>query len=266
MAHKATSSTIEEMARKIFGERAESYTVSAPHTDKEVLGRIVELARPRSNWIALDIATGAGHAAFAIAPHVASVIATDLTPEMLEQAERLKSERGIGNTEFREADVHALPFDDNEFDLVICRLAAHHFSDIKLALREMRRVLKPGGRLVINDRSVPEDDFVDQCMNELDWYHDESHVRQYRPSEWRTMMTDTGFAVETAELYTKHRPLTSLTAAVGEENVRKLHARLEGLNEEQRQALNLTEVDGEPHINHWYVLISAENPEASEHP
>lgn len=259
MAHKATSSTIEEMARKIFGERAESYTVSAPHTDKEVLGRIVELARPRSNWIALDIATGAGHAAFAIAPHVASVIATDLTPEMLEQAEKLRAERGIGNTEFREADVHALPFDDDEFDLVICRLAAHHFSDIKLALREMRRVLKLGGRLVINDRSVPEDDFVDQCMNELDWYHDESHVRQYRPSEWRAMMTDTGFAVETAELYIKHRPLTSLTAGVGEENVRKIHARLNGLNDDQKQSLNLTEVNGETYINHWYVLISADN-------
>jgi len=251
------SHTIEEMAKKIFGERAENYTASAPHTDQKVLDRIVELARPKSDWLALDIATGAGHAAFAIAPHVASVIATDLTPEMLEQAEKLRIRREINNTQFREADVHALPFPDGDFDLVICRLAAHHFSNIKLALDEMKRVLKAGGRLVINDRSVPEDDFVDQCMNVLDWYHDESHVRQYRPSEWVSMLESSGFKVESVELYTKHRPLTSLTKDVNQENVRKIHQKLDSLNDNQRQALNLTDQDGELFINHWYVMLAA---------
>jgi len=252
-----TITTIEEAAKKIFGERAETYTASAPHTDLAALGKLIELAQPQSDWTALDIATGTGNTAFALAPHVAAVIGLDLTPEMLAQAENQRLTRGITNVSFREGDVHALPFPDAGFNLVTSRLAPHHFSNIKLALSEIKRVLRPDGRLVIDDRSVPEDDFVDACMNELDWYHDESHVRQYRPSEWRTMLAEAGFVVESATLYTKHRPLTSLTKDVREENVQKIHARLAGLTEEQKLALNLAEVNGEPHLNHWYVLISA---------
>ena len=253
-------SSIEESAKKIFGERAASYTTSAAHADEQVLARIVELARPQLDWTALDIATGTGHTALAVAPHVASVIGFDLTPEMLTEAEKLRAARGASNVTFREGDVHSLPFSNASFDLVTSRRAPHHFSNIKLALSEMKRVLRPGGRLLIDDRSVPEDDFVDACMNELDWYHDESHVRQYRPSEWQTMLKEAGFAVELAELYTKRRPLTSLTKDVREENVRKIHARLEALNEQQRQALHLAEVNGEWYINHWYVLLAATSP------
>ncbi|MFI5280983.1 MAG: methyltransferase domain-containing protein [Gemmatimonadales bacterium] len=252
--------SIEESAKRIFGERAASYTISAAHADEHVLARIVELARPRPDWTALDIATGTGHTALAVAPHVASVIGFDLTPEMLAEADKLRAARGVSNVTFREGDVHALPFPDASFDLVTSRRAPHHFSNITLALGEMKRVLRPGGRLLIDDRSVPEDDFVDACMNELDRYHDESHVRQYRPSEWQAMLGQAGFAVELAELYTKHRPLASLTDDVGEANVRKIHARLEALNEQQRRALHLTTMNGELYINHWYVLLSATSP------
>lgn len=252
--------TIEETAKQIFAARAELYTTSAAHTDQEVLARLVQLAAPQPDWTALDIATGTGHTALAIAPHVAAVIGLDLTPEMLAEADRLSRARGLNNVTFREGDVHALPFPDAGFDLLTSRRAPHHFSNIKQALSEMRRVLRPGGRLVIDDRSVPEDDFVDQCMNELDWLHDESHVRQYRPSAWQTMLTEAGFTVETVEPYTKQRPLTSLTAGVSAENVRRIYARLEGLNDEQRRKLNLTTVDGELHSNHWYVLLGARKP------
>jgi ubiquinone/menaquinone biosynthesis C-methylase UbiE len=253
-------SSVEESAKKIFSERAKTYTTSAAHADEQVLARIVELARPQLEWTALDVATGTGHTALAIAPYVASVIGFDLTPEMLAEADKLRAARGVGNVTFREGDVHTLPFPNASFDLVTSRRAPHHFSNIKGALREMNRVLRPGGRLLIDDRSVPEDDFVDACMNELDRYHDESHVRQYRLSEWHTMLKDAGFALDHAELYTKHRPLTSLTTEVREENVRKIHTLLETLNEQQRQALNLAELNGELYINHWYVLLAATSP------
>ena len=251
---------IEESAKKIFGERAQSYTTSAAHADEQVLARIVELARPQLDWRALDIATGTGHTALAVAPYVASVIGFDLTPEMLAEADKLRAARGVSNVTFREGDVHTLPFLNASFDLVTSRRAPHHFSNIKLALSEMKRVLRPGGRLLIDDRSVPEDDFVDACMNDLDRYHDESHVRQYRPSEWQTMLKEAGFALDLAEVYTKHRPLTSLTKDVCEENIRKIHARLATLTEQQRQALNLADVNGELYINHWYVLLAATSP------
>jgi ubiquinone/menaquinone biosynthesis C-methylase UbiE len=252
--------SIEDSAKKIFGERAKSYTVSAAHADEQVLASIVELARPQLEWTALDVATGTGHTALAVAPYVASVIGFDLTPAMLAEADKLRAARGVSNVTFREGDVHTLPFPNASFDLVTSRRAPHHFSNIRLALSEMKRVLRPGGRLLIDDRSVPEDDFVDACMNELDWYHDESHVRQYRLSEWQTMLEEAGFALDRAELYTKHRPVTSLTKDVREENVRKIHALLETLNEQQQQALNLAEVNGELYSNHWYVLLAATSP------
>ena len=249
--------TIEEKAKEIFGARAATYTASAPHVDRDALAKVIEAAQPQPTWTALDIATGTGNTAFALAPHVANVIGLDLTPEMLAQAEAQRAARGLTNVSFREGDVHALPFADASFDLVVSRLAPHHFSNLKHALNEIRRVLRSGGRLVIDDRSVPEDDFVDACMNELDWYHDESHVRQYRPSEWQKMLSEAGFVVEGVEPYSKLRPLTSLTANVSEENVRKVYARLAGLKEEEQQKLGLTEINGEPYLNHWYVLLSA---------
>ncbi len=249
--------TVEATAKRIFAERAAFYTTSTVHTDPSVLARVVGLAAPQPQWTALDIATGTGHTAFALAPHVASVIGIDLTPEMLSEAERLRAERGIGNVVFRPADVHHLPFEDASFDLVTCRRAAHHFSDIALALSEIRRVLRPGGRLVIDDRSVPEDDFVDRWMNQLDWYHDESHVREYRPSEWRQMLTAAGLAMETVETYTLHRPVSALTDGVSTANAAEIHRILAGLTADQRMAFNLVDVNGQPYLNHWYVLIAA---------
>ena len=247
----------EERAQKIFGDRAAFYTTSPAHTDPKILARVVELARPQPDWAALDIATGSGHTAFALAPHVRWVTGIDITPEMLREAEKLRVERSIENVVFRTGDVHNLPFDDASFDLVTCRRAAHHFSNINRALQEIRRVLRPAGRIVIDDRSVPEDDFVDRCMNLLDTYHDESHVREYRPTEWRSMLEGAGFAVEIVEPYTRHRPISALTARVSEENVRKIREILESFTPAQREVFNLEEKNGELHLNHWFVMVSA---------
>lgn len=247
----------EELARKNFGARAEYYTRSASHTDPQILARVVDVARPQTQWRVLDVATGAGHTAFALAPRVANVTAIDLTPEMLGEAKKLAAELQMSNVEFQIADIHALPFPDGSFDLLTCRRAAHHFSNIAKALSEMHRVLTPGGRLVIDDRSVPEDDFVDKTMNQLDWLHDESHIRQYRASEWERMLREHHFGIEVIEPYSRSRPLTSLTKDVTSENVAKIHAILNGLDGAQRQALGFAKVDSQDHIYHWYVLISA---------
>lgn len=251
-------SSLEEKAREVFGERAAFYATSKCHTDPDVLRRLVELAHPRPDWQALDIGAGAGHTAFALAPHVSEVIATDLTPAMLAQGEKLQARNGLTNVSFRVADAHDLPFADASFDLVTCRRAAHHFARIERSIAEMARVLKPGGRIVIDDRSLPEDDFVDRTMNELDLYHDRSHVRQYRPSAWQQMLEAAGIHVDAVQPYTRHRPLTDLTKDVVPEDVALIHAAVASWSDEERQKMYYAEQDGEPYINHWYVMVAGE--------
>jgi SAM-dependent methyltransferase len=252
--------SIEDKARQIFGERAAFYTTSAAHTDPTALAGLIAFAAPQPHWSVLDIATGTGHTALALAPLVGQVIGFDLTPEMLSEAERLRQAQAAANVTFRQGDVHHLPFADGSFDLVTCRRAAHHFSDIKRALAEIARVLRPGGRLVMDDRSVPEDDWADHFVNKLDWYHDESHVREYRPSEWLAMLAGSGLMVEAMDTPIRHRPVTAYTEGVGEANVAAIHAMLEGLTDAQRALLNMQQVDGQPFLNHWYVLVAAHKP------
>lgn len=249
-------SSKEVQAKSIFGQRAAFYTTSKCHTDPEVLGRVVGMARAQQDWRALDIGTGTGHTAFALAPVVAQVVATDITPEMLAQAERLQAQNGLANVSFQVADAHNLPFDDASFDLVTCRRAAHHFARIEQAVAEMVRVLRPGGRLVIDDRSVAEDDFVDATMNELDRYHDRSHVRQYRPSQWQAMLEAAGLTVDGVEPYTRHRPLAALTGKADPEDIPLLEQSVASWDEAEREKMNYAEKDGEVYINHWYVLVA----------
>ncbi len=239
----------------VFGQRAAFYTTSAVHKEKVVLDHLVELAHVQPTDRVLDVATGTGHTAFAFAPHVREVIATDITPEMLVEGERLKEEGGMTNVKFQLADAHQLPFEDASFDVVTCRRSAHHFTAIRKALREMHRVLRPGGRLVIDDRSVPEDDFVDATLNQLDVLHDHSHIREYRPSEWKRMMQEAGCKGEVVESYTKHRPLSAFTNGVEPEDVAEIERIIAGLNVAERAALNVAEKGGEIHLNHWFVMV-----------
>lgn len=247
----------EDKARRIFGERATYYTTSATHADAGTLGRLVSSAQPQPDWRALDVATGTGHTACALAPHVANVTGLDLTPQMLSEAQRFCQTREVCNVAWVEGDAHYLPFANEVFQLVTCRRAAHHMANIQQALDEMRRVLATGGRLVIDDRSVPEDDILDGLMNDLDKLHDASHVREYRPSAWSVLLKATGFELEQLEMYIQHRPLSALTDGIGPAEVQRIEERLHHLGPHEQEGLQWSQVDGVWHLNHWYVLLAA---------
>ena len=130
------------IVRSQFGVAAADYATSEVHAKGESLARIVELAAPQTTWHVLDVATGAGHMAAAFAPHVASVVASDITKEMLTEAGKLAASRNLLNMTTATAEAGSLPFADETFDLVCCRLAAHHFPSLERFVSEVRRVLK----------------------------------------------------------------------------------------------------------------------------
>ena len=243
--------------RDIFAQRAAQYTTSACHTDPEALSKLAALCAPQPHWRVLDAATGTGHTALFLAPAVGFVAGIDLTPEMLAEATQLRIAQGVDNVSFGQADVSRLPFPDRCFELITCRRAAHHFPDIRRVLQEMSRVLRPSGTLVVDDRSVPEEETVDRLMNEFDRLHDPSHVRQYRPSEWRSMLEGAGFEVSSTEVYTKHRPISALTQDLSPGQIQSMISSMRGLSSKQTKLFDLEERDGEFHFNHWYLLVGA---------
>ena len=161
--------------REQFGKTAAAYVSSATHASGEDLERLIAVAAPRSTERALDLGCGVGHTLRRIAPLVSFAVGADATLEMM-QAGRA-SVVTAANTAFAQSDASALPFADAAFDVVTCRLAAHHFHDAASAFREVARVLRPGGRFVLVDNYAPDDPALDTFINELETLRDASHVR-----------------------------------------------------------------------------------------
>ena len=148
----------KSLSQKRFGEHAAGYVKSEGHAKGADLDRLLELAQPHEDWLVLDVATGGGHTALKFAPHVAKVVASDLTPKMLAAAKEYIRTQGVNNVEFKQADAEGLPFKDKRFDLVTCRIAPHHFPHVDEFVSESARVLKPGGLFLLQDHVLPEDE------------------------------------------------------------------------------------------------------------
>jgi len=196
------------LTRRQFGANAEAYATSPVHVRGASLGRLVEVLPLQSTWRVLDIATGSGSVALAVAPSVAEVVATDITPEMLDVAGRRFDEAGPGNISAEPADAHHLPYDDASFDLVTCRIAPHHFSDPDRFVAEGCRVLRPGGFFGLVDNVVPDGAKVADFANNWERKRDPSHIRCLSVNEWLEVFTKHGLEVEHRELISKEMGFT----------------------------------------------------------
>ena len=194
-----------DLVKRQFGAHAQHYVTSPDHAQGESLERMLELVQPRAEWQALDIATGGGHTARAFAPRVRQVTATDLTARMLTAAEKFIRGPGITNMAFCEAEAAALPFAEGEFDLVTCRVAPHHFPDCAWFVREMARVLKPGGVAAMIDNVVPQNPAAARHINALEKLRDPSHNWAYTQADWLGFFEAAGFEVTRAETFRKAR-------------------------------------------------------------
>lgn len=175
-----------------FGRQAPRYARSDSHAGDRDLDLLVEHLELTPGDRVLDIATGTGFTAFALATRASRVVGLDLTAGMLAEARRLSPASGIA---WIAGDAESLPFGDAVFDAVTVRRAPHHFPHLSQALGEMRRVVRPGGRIGIVDQVPPEDEAGRVLMERLEKLRDPSHVEALTATRWRALLAEMGIEV-----------------------------------------------------------------------
>lgn len=181
-------------AQAFFGERAQAYRASASHADAAELARMIAWIEPRRGERALDVATGGGHTARALAQAGCDVVATDATRAMLAEGQAQAQAQGRVLS-----DAQAMPFGAGTFDVVACRIAAHHFQDLPAFVRECARVLRRAGRLYVFDLTSPEDAQAAQIVDRIERLRDPSHVWSHAPSTWRAAIGAAGLRLARLE-------------------------------------------------------------------
>jgi ubiquinone/menaquinone biosynthesis C-methylase UbiE len=251
---------VPDDVRSRFAPVAANYTRSTFHASSERLQEVLDLARPKLGDLALDVATGTGNTAFALAPHVRRVIGLDVTSEMLDQARRLTAERGVKNVDWVLGDVADLPFPDDTFDLYTVRAAPHHFRDIDAFLREAFRVLKPGRDAAFIDCSPPA--AARELLHDVEVRRDPSHVKALTLEEWGAHFERAGFELEVASLreldwdYDEWMGNMAVDRALAE----ALAGVIEAAQGEALAQLHPVRREGRLRHAYWHCLIRAHKP------
>ena len=169
----------------VWSQRADAFRESPTHREGPDLDLLVEWCEPGPGVKVLDVATGGGHVARRLREAGCTVVTVDPAPGM-------------------KADVLApadhLPFEDGSFDVVTCRIAAHHFPDIRAAVAEMARV---SNRLLVIEDNV----FRGENVEEAERLRDPTHVHSYSEDEWKEMVTGAAFEVEQVEQFDRRQSI-----------------------------------------------------------
>jgi len=176
--------THDELVVAQYGGTATDYLVSAVHAAGEDLAALAALAKGRGDARVLDMGTGGGHVAYALAPHVGEMVAYDLSHEMLAVVAKSAAERGLTNVATQQGRAEHLPFADDSFDMAVSRYSAHHWGDFDAGLREAARVVKPGGTVAFCDVVTPGRPALDTFFQAIEILRDTSHVRNRSRAEW----------------------------------------------------------------------------------
>jgi SAM-dependent methyltransferase len=176
----------------VWSQRADAFRESPTHREGPDLDLLVEWCEPGHDVKVLDVATGGGHVARRLRAEGCTVVTADPAPGM--QADVL-------------APADHLPFEDGSFDVVTCRIAAHHFPDIRAAVQEMARV---SNRLLLIEDNV----FRGEHVEEAERLRDPTHVRCYSEDEWKEVITDAGFEVEQVERFDRRQSVDAWLARV----------------------------------------------------
>lgn len=184
---------------KAFTAQAAGFESQKLHLSKqEYLDYTVRMTAPQITDSVLEVAAGTCVCGRSLAPHAGHVICLDATPAMLEVGRAECGKAGIDNISFIKGYAEELPFLDESFDIVISRLAFHHFAGAEEPFKEMVRVLKPGGKLVMIDM-VPDDAALRNEVDRIERMRDPSHVRDLIPDEMKELYDSNGLSLAVQE-------------------------------------------------------------------
>lgn len=246
-----------------FGKHAEKYVTSEIHAKGTDLNTLIEWLQPQKSEIVLDIATGGGHVAKALSPHIGQVFATDLTRDMLANTAR-HLKQVSDNVSYIIADAENLPFLDDTFDIVTCRIAAHHFPNPQDFIKEVARVLKPNGSFLLIDNVSPIEEHLAQFMNTLELLRDESHSRCLSVEEWQELFSKSNLKEVQSQLRKKTYTFPSWVerTANSQEQINRVNQYIFDANEEIQKYFNVSYENAEiqsMQIDEWMVMCKKED-------
>lgn len=173
-----------------FTRQAVPFSQSPSVSNQKALEFIVASAGAGPEDTVLDVACGPGLLACAFAKVVRHATGIDLTPAMLGQASKTQQELGLSNVNWQQGDVTQLPYPDAHFSIVSCRFVFHHLQEPLVVLKEMKRVCKPGGKIVVADMAPAVEKA--EALNAEEVLRDPSHVRAMPEQELRELFAKAG--------------------------------------------------------------------------
>jgi len=231
----------DDAVRARFGANADRVAESSLHRLDALEQWVAEFVQPNGDERVLDVGTGTGPLAFALAPRVREVVGIELVPELLEHARAYARER-FENVEFVEGDAARLPFERGAFDLVCERAILHHVPRPELVVAEMTRVTRPGGRILVVDQLAPFDPLVAIDLDRFERTRDASHTRLLNDGDLRALFEANGLVLLRSRVDRHDRHLEPYLDLSG----------CEGQSREHARAL----APGDPYVveTGWYLL------------
>ena len=197
--------------RARFGETAAQVAEHGAAQVETVREQLRSFVAPRGDERALDVGTGPGTLAIALAPLVREVVGVDVVPELLEAARQAAPE----NVSFLEADATRLPFEDGSFDLVCTRRTLHHIARPELVIAELVRVTRPGGQVLVEDQIAPVDPLAALDLDRFEQARDPSHTRTLPDVDLRGLFDANELVLRRARFDEQRRSLDSYLDLAG---------------------------------------------------
>ena len=247
-------------SRERFDKIAENYVASEIHSMSPTIRLLHQLVNLGTGASVCDVGCGTGHLALSFAACAGRLVGVDPAPSMLDAFRRLAAERGI-EVETVEAYAESIPLRGHQFDLVVSRLAPHHFDDVDRAVAEMVRLTKIDGRVAIIDLEGHENADIDEFNHKLELLHDPTHVRSYTAGRWRSIFESSGLKVEVLESGLSERPQGLIVrrwceiASSGAEAEAEIRASLQTAPTSFLEALNIRRKGGDFLLPNRTVLI-----------